>query len=142
MREKGNLAYRAESRSTRPVRLELVGGQRLLVVREGGEDTVTLVAGDGEISFTLRITPSGPVLRFERGLTIEASDAFELVGRRVAIRGFEGVAIESGADATIEVAGDLTSTARIQNLRARTGNVNVKANDDIRLNGERIKLNS
>jgi hypothetical protein len=90
----------------------------------------------------LRITPSGPVLRFDRDLTIEASEALDLVGRRVGIRGREGVAIESGADATIEVAGDLTSTARIQNLRARVGDVNVKANDDIRLNGERIKLNN
>lgn len=142
MRQKANLAYRTEPPPARPARLELVGGQQLLVARERGEDTVTLVARDGEISFTLRITPGGPVLRFERGLTIEARDTFELVGRRIAIRGYEGVAIESDADATIEVVGDLTSTARIQNLRARAGNVNVKANDDIRLNGERIKLNS
>ncbi|MBZ5638492.1 MAG: hypothetical protein LAO51_06990 [Acidobacteriia bacterium] len=142
MRQKANLAVRAELRSARRGGLELVGGQRLVVARRGGEDLVTLVARDGEISFTLRITPSGPVLRFDRDLTIEASEALDLVGRRVGIRGREGVAIESGADATIEVAGDLTSTARIQNLRARVGDVNVKANDDIRLTGERIRLNT
>ena len=81
-------------------------------------------------------------MSFERALTIETKDALELIGRRVALRGREGVEIESGADATMNIAGDLTSTARIQNLRASVGNVNVKANDDVRLIGERIKLNT
>lgn len=139
MRRKANLASRTEPN---PVHLELVGGQKLHVVRRRGEDRVSLISPNGEISFTLRITSAGPVLCFERALTIEASDTLEIVGRRVAIRGHESVAIESGADATIEVAGDLTSTARIQNLCARVGDVNVKANDDVRLTGERIRLNT
>ena len=120
---------------------DLVGGQRLVVERGGDADLVTLVAPGGEIAFSLRVTPSGPVLRFEHGLEIEASGALALTGERVAIRGKRGVSIESEGDAAIEVAGDLTSTARVQNIRARLGNVNVKANDDERLRGERIRLN-
>lgn len=122
-------------------RHELVGGQRLVVERGGEADLVTLVAPGGEIAFSLRVTPAGPVLRFERGLEIEASGELALTGERVAIRGKRGVSIESEGDAAIEVAGDLTSTARVQNIRARLGNVNVKANDDVRLRGERIRLN-
>ena len=120
---------------------ELVGRQRLRVERGRSDDRVTLVAPDGKITFSLRITPDGPVLRFDQGLTIETGDSLALVGRRVAIRGAEGVSLESGGDATVEVAGDLTSTARIQNIRARLGNVNLKANDDVRVRGERIRLN-
>ena len=131
----------ARRRAQDAVSHDLVGGQRLVVERGGDADLVTLVASGGEIAFSLRVTPAGPVLRFERGLKIEASGELELAGQRVAIRGRRGVSIESEGDAAIEVAGDLTSTARVQNIRARLGNVNVKANDDVRLRGERIRLN-
>ncbi len=123
------------------LRVALVGRQRLHLDRRRDADVVTLFAPDGRVSFSVRVTPSGPVLTFDDSLTIEANDALELRARRVAISGREGVSIESGADASIEVAGDFTSTARVQNVRARLGNVNLKANDDVRLRGERIRLN-
>jgi hypothetical protein len=141
MRRKNQRAMASAMHRTEVVDLELVGRQRLRVERGGADDRVTLVARDGQVTFSVRVTEHGPVLQFERGLTIEAADSLELAGRRVTIRGAEGVAIESGGDATLECAGDLTSTARIQNIRARLGNVNVKANDDVRVRGERIRLN-
>ena len=142
MRRRSNLAV-AQRRRTKPMtRLALVGGQQLVVERGSETDVVTLVAPSGEITFSLRITPDGPVLRFEQGLTIEASGELELAGRRVAIRGEDAVSIECGGDAAIEVAGDLSTSARIQNIKARLGNVNVKANDDVKVVGERILLNT
>jgi large exoprotein involved in heme utilization and adhesion len=142
MRRRSNLAVARRRRSNGVARLELVGGQQLVVERGGETDVITLVAPSGDITFSLRVTPGGPVLRFERGLTIEASGELELAGRRVAIRGEDSVSIESGGDAAIEVAGDLSTSARIQNIRARLGNVNVKANDDVKVVGERILLNT
>jgi hypothetical protein len=141
MRRMAKRAAAARHRAEEMARHDLVGGQQLLVERSDDADVVTLVAQTGEVQFSLRVTPAGPVLRFERGLKIEASGELELAGRRVAIRGEAGVSIESGGDAAISVAGDLSSSARIQNIRARLGNVNVKANDDVRLRGERIRLN-
>jgi hypothetical protein len=123
------------------LRVALKGRQRLHLDRGRDADVVTLFAPDGRISFSVRVTPGGPVLCFDESLTIETNDALELKARRVAIQGREGVSIQSGADAAIDVAGDLTSTASVQNLRARLGNVNLKANDDVRLRGERIRLN-
>lgn len=122
-------------------RLDFVGGQCLLVERGKNEDLLRLVAASGDVAFSVRITPDGPVLRFESDLRIEASGALEFAGTSVVLSGKEGVRINSGGDASIEVAGDLTSTARVQNLNARLGNVNVKANDDVRLTGERVRLN-
>jgi hypothetical protein len=81
------------------------------------------------------------VLRFEQGLRIEATGALELAGRTLLLSGTENVSIRSGGDATIEAVGDLSSSARIQDIKARLGNVNVKANDDVRVTGERIRLN-
>jgi len=122
-------------------RLEMMAGQQLIVERGRDGDVLTLLAADGAVMFSLQVTADGPVLRFDGALKIEASGDLTLAGQRVAIRGANGVSIESGADATINVAGDLSTNARIQSIRARLGNVNVTANDDVRLTGERIKLN-
>jgi hypothetical protein len=128
--------------SRSPVRIELARGHRLQVCRSDREDVVTLLDREGETAFTLRLTEQGPILSFERGLTIETRETLGLVARRVDICGTEGVSLRSGGDAAIDVAGELTTSAHTQHLSARLGNVNVKANDDVRLNGERIKLNS
>lgn len=37
--------------------------------------------------------------------------------------------------------GDIATRAREQVIEARLGDVRVKANDDVKLNGERIRLN-
>ena len=142
MIEKTSLLRRTAVDVGAPLRIELAGGQSLQVLRGDREDVVLLVDREGDTAFTLRLTEDGPVLRFERGLTIETRETLALAGRRVDIRGTEGVSICSGGDAVIDVAGELNSTAHTQHLSARLGNVNVKANDDVRLNGERIKLNS
>jgi uncharacterized protein (DUF2345 family) len=125
-----------------PARIELARGQRLQVCRGEREDVVVLLNREGETAFTLRLTEHGPVLSFEHGLTIETRGTLGLEARQVDIRGSEGVSIRSGGDAAIDVAGELTTAAHTQHVCARVGNVNVKANDDVRLNGERIKLNS
>ena len=60
---------------------------------------------------------------------------------RVAIHGRRDVSISSGGDATVEAAGDLETFARAQHHTANLGNVNIRANDDVRLNGERVRMN-
>lgn len=121
--------------------LDLAGGQRLIVARRDAGDLLTLLAPSGAVSLSIRVTPSGPVLSFESGLKIEATGALELAGQSLVLRGTEGVSVESGGDAQIYAAGDLSTSAQIQNIQARLGNVNVKANDDVRLRGERVRLN-
>ena len=80
-------------------------------------------------------------LHLDGSLRLEASGGLAVDAKHVAIHGREGLTLSSGRDANIEVAGDLHSHARIQNLTADLGNVNVKANDDVMLNGERVMVN-
>lgn len=122
--------------------LELVGNQKLLVESTSAENVLNVVGADGHVKLSLHVTPSGPVLRFEgAGLIIESSGALAINAQSVVIQGREGVALISGGDAEIRVAGDLTSEARIHNVTANLGNVNIKANDDVKLNGERVMMN-
>ncbi len=126
---------------TEPCLLDLAGGQKLLVDRTSEGNLLQFLSPGGLVTLTVEVTPSGPVIRFDGGLKIQASGPLELDAARVAIRGAEGVSIESGGDARIAAAGDLDSEARVQNIWARLGNVNLKANDDVKLKGERIRLN-
>jgi hypothetical protein len=120
----------------------LVAGQHLLIEQLPERNLLQIVGPDGQARFSLEITRDGPVLRFDRGgLTIRAAGPLAIDAEAVAIHGREGVAITSGGDALIAARGDLESRARIQNLTAVLGNVNIRANDDVKLDGERIRMN-
>jgi hypothetical protein len=121
--------------------LERPGRQRLLVERAPDASVLRICGADGRVTLSIEVTESGPVLCFEGGLEVRAKGELDFEAQRVAIRGREGVRIESGGDAHIRAQGDLNSEGREQNVRARLGNVNVKANDDVKLRGERIRLN-
>jgi uncharacterized protein (DUF2345 family) len=118
--------------------LALAHGQRLAV--ETG-NVLRLFAADGQTTLTVLITPAGPVLQFSGGLEIQAEGDLAVSGKRLALHGREGVAISTGGDLSLHADRDLHSLARIQNITADLGNVNVKANDDVRLNGERVMVN-
>jgi hypothetical protein len=104
-------------------------------------NVLRLLGQNGEVCLSIEVTPAGPLLRFDGGLLLEATGGLAVCAQQVAIHGREGVAISSGGDARIDVAGDLETQARIQNITAVLGNVNVKANDDVKLNGERVMVN-
>ncbi len=122
--------------------LSLVGKQKLVLERRPGQNVLQIISSEGQVTLTVQITPAGPVLRFEgSGLMIQTAGALAIDAECVAIHGREGLALTSGGDAKISVAGDLDTEARIQNITAFLGNVNVKANDDVKLNGERVMMN-
>jgi hypothetical protein len=122
--------------------LELIGDHQLIVQRSPTNNVLKLVGSGGHLCFTICITPDGPVLRFDGpGLLLESSGDLSVNANRIAIHGREEVAITSGGDACIRVAGNLSSEGRVQDITARLGSVNVMANDDVKLKGERIRLN-
>lgn len=95
---------------------------------------LTIVGPDGRNVVTVLWTPAGAVLRFEgNGLRLETPGTLALSADRVEIDGRQGVSIRSE--------GDLDTRARIQDHEATLGNVNIRANDDVRLNGERVMVN-
>jgi hypothetical protein len=101
-----------------------------------------IVGSDGRVQLSITLTADGPVLRLEgTGLKIQTAGTLALDAEQIALHGRRGVAISSGGDASITVAGDLEARARIHNIVAELGNVNVRANDDVKLNGERVMMN-
>ena len=122
--------------------VDLRGDQRLLIDSGPQEDRLVITGVDGKVSLTITITDTGPVLHLEgAGLMIRTDGDLAINARSLAIHGRDGIALTSGGDAHISVDGDLTTRARIQNITAELGNVNVQANDDVKIDGERILMN-
>jgi len=122
--------------------IALVGGQCLVVEKQIASNVLKLIAADGQLCLSIRITPDGPVLMFEGGnLAIESSGVLALTADRIAIHAREGLSLTTDGDMDFKSGGDSHSEARTQNVTACLGNVNLKANDDIRLIGERVRVN-
>jgi hypothetical protein len=108
--------------------LELASG-RSVVCRSAADscDEVTIRGPAGEVLLEVALTPAGPVLRFHAAqVQIDCQGSFN---------------VRCGSFA-VETAGDIVQRAGGEmSLEARRGNVDVRANDDVNLNGERVRLN-
>lgn len=115
----------------------------LEIRRAGDHNVIRILSPDGRPGVSITLTAKGITLDVTGGdLAIKTSGALAIDADTVSLRGRNGVAIESGGDASIHAAGDVKSEGRTQEIKARLGSVSVKANDDVKLNGERIKLNA
>lgn len=110
-------------------------GEHFLHIEPSGDGHVLRLLGPGGGQrLEIAITPQGPVLRLHGGLRIELAGELAVDAERIVLHGRQGLTLTSGADASIVAAGDL-------NARAELGDVAVRANDDVRLDGERVRMN-
>ena len=122
--------------------IELAGQHRVEIRRAPGSDTLELIGRDGRLVLAIEISERGPVLRFEGpALTLRASGELALEARTLTLRADESLALVSGGDMHLVAAGDLHSSARIQTIKAELGDVQIEANDDVRIDGERVLVN-
>lgn len=83
-------------------------------------------------------------------LNISGAEELNLSSKKINIEATEHINIKSkgnlvqqtGKDCLTETAGINKNIAKIQKLTANLGNVEIKANDDVKLDGESVKLNS
>ena len=105
-----------------------------LVVEPGADGSVLrLVAADGKQTLALRITAAGMELEFVGGLSLRTDGDLAFNARRIDLQATEGMSLTT--------AGDLTTTGRTQTIVADLGDVKLKANDDVKINGERVLVN-
>ena len=122
--------------------LELAGQHRIALRRDDALDTLELIGRDGRVVLAIEVSERGPVLRFEgAGLAIKAAGELSLEAKRLTLHAEEALALSTGGDLLLAAAGDLHSTARVQTITAELGDVRVEANDDVRIDGERVLVN-
>ncbi len=122
--------------------IELAGRHRVDIRRGDGVDALELVAHDGKILLSIEISERGPVLRFDGpALTIRARAAPARDAQNLPLRPEISLTLTPGGDLEFSAPPDLRSTARQQKITAELGDVRVEANDDVRLDGERVLVN-
>ena len=128
-----------------------VSGRTVEVSASGpAEDRLVVRAPDGEVELAIRLTSEGPVLSV-RGAQLElyASQTLRLSCDRLELESRSDARLDIGGDLRTIVGGARSETimgrseteAHAAALRARRGNVEIQANDDVRIDGERIWLN-
>lgn len=134
-----------------PQRLALASGRIVEADEDGkGLDRLTIRSATGEVELQICMTEKGPLLRFRAAdVELEATRDVKVHCEEFHVKAEKHIVQESGGDlrqriggqADVKVRGRMTLAARDTRVQAKRGNVQIEANDDVELLGERIKLN-
>lgn len=106
-------------------------------------ETIRVMAPDGRICLKMTLTPDGPLLELSGvSLAVSAQRDIQIRCESLGIHTQTALTLSSGGDLDLVARGELRSEAVAQYHHATLGDIEMNANDDVMLNGERIRLNS
>ncbi len=119
-----------------------MGRQQLEVVTARQRSELTLIGTDGKVRLRLEVTAAGPVLHLDGGnLKVEVQGDLALAADRLALVARRELAVCSGGNLRIDAGENCAIQAKRQELTATLGDVKIGANDDVKIEGERIRMN-
>jgi hypothetical protein len=102
-----------------------------------------LRAPDGRVCLTVVLGPNGPEVRIEAAeLSIATRGKLELRAEDLSLVAAKDLSIRAGGALSLDAAGHLETRGFSQAIRATHGDIHVEANDDVRVDGERVRLNA
>lgn len=128
--------------------VELNNGNALFI--NAKKDEIKLIDKSKKVQLVITVKESGLVIDINAAkLNIHAEEELNLTGKKINIKATDQLHIKSAGnlvqqiekDALSEVGGTNKMLAAVQKITATLGEVVIKANDDVILNGERVKLN-
>lgn len=132
----------AEKPCPAPEMIAFANGQQLLTDRTPGAETVRLLDRRGRVQITIALTETGSEISLAGDIVrIDAKEKLEINSPVIDLKADRNLHLQSGGDFQLTTVGDSRQTARVHHIVADLGNVNIKANDDVKLDGERVKLN-
>lgn len=125
----------APALSQRPGTMRLGSGRSVSVVEVAGEERVEIRAASGEMLVCVRLTEQGPVFSITgASLEVTAAKSLSLAAETVRVSAGKHLSLEAGEMSRMK--------ARDVEIEAAPGAVSVRANDDVDIVGERVRLNS
>ena len=130
-------------------RLSLAGGQTLVLTRSGhsigplpAEDLLQIIGPQGRPSVIIRVGEHGTSVELAGGPVVLSVDGdLRIEADRLQLHARDRLSLSSGHDAELVVEESLTTIAKRQSVTSTRGDVRILANDDVRLDGERIRMN-
>jgi len=129
--------------------LALRDGGRVTLARSKGGEALQVVSAGGEVRLEILLTPEGAVLRLAGPrVSIEAPgtlsvrcESFEVDAQRISLGASGDFALAAGRGLALHAGHDAAFSAQAVTVEARRGELALRANDDVALNGERVLLN-
>jgi hypothetical protein len=145
-----NRQIRRASQGASAAVIESTSGYRVAAQKVDGSDLVTVTAPDGQLCVSIRLSPDGPMVEVRSpSIRLVSSSELRLDCETLTVNARREAVLRTGklqqivdGDALLLVEGALEHEAREQRLRARLGDLQLTANDDVCLDGERVLLNS
>jgi len=109
-------------------------GRELTVKLGEGADSILVRSPSGDVELAIEIGPDGPRLK------VRAVDIELVADKRLSMR-CEELNVTVGGTATIQAGGVTTITGKDVHIDAPRGELSLRANDDVDVRGERIRLN-
>jgi hypothetical protein len=119
-----------------------LGAGQTVVIENNGNDRLLHIEAQHKRLLSIRLYADHAELQLTQDCTVRTRGNMAFEGTVLSFRASEELHFESGGNATFSITGDLVSSASAQTIRATLGNVNLRANDDVKLQAERILLNT
>jgi hypothetical protein len=121
----------------------LASGYGVRTEERPGGDVLEIVAPGGQVCLQIVLAPEGLKVQIDSAaLEVRAKGTIAVECETLAVRARESIALTAGKDVAIDAGGMIETEAWGQEIRARRGDVHLEANDDVLLDGERVRLNS
>lgn len=133
---------RALKHQTDTTSVPLIAGQRLVIQYHDRVNILNLFSSDGRVSLSVHVTADGPVLRIGADrLTIQSEGDLTIDAPHLSLNSRRGITLSTGGDIDMAADGEIRTKGRSQTIDADPGDVRITANDDVRIDGERIRMN-
>ncbi len=121
----------------------LPSGRAIEVESKGDVDVLRIRSEGGACVLTIHLTDAGPVVRVEAAsLEVSAAKRLSFDCEELHLRASGSATIDVGGDLHERVGGSAMRTAQHMRMDAQPGGIELRANDDVKVTGERVLLNS
>ena len=130
--------------------IALASGHRVEIEERPAGETLVIRSNGGQAMLSIRLTDAGPVVTLS-GAALEIAAAgslalrcehFDLQAGSASINVAGDLVERVAGNASRQAAGTSTLAARSVGIEATPGGVSIRANDDVDVKGERVRLNS
>ncbi len=130
--------------------VEFDTGRKIIMGSSARGDLLIVENPEGFTELSVIFTGSGPVLNFQSAkINLRSDGDLSLDCENLVVNASCHMKIKTGGDLVHEIEGEIktqakgktTHKARAVDIESDLGNVKIKANDDVLLDGERIRLN-
>jgi hypothetical protein len=129
--------------STQFESIRLTDGGSLKIASEGAQDTLTLLAADGQVRLVLSVSARNlQIQSSDTGAVLSLSGAITLEADSVRVVAKEHLALRSHGSLSVEAENELSLKAGSVVIAATRTDAVLRANDDVRIEAERIRMNS